>query len=88
MEYSKYIDKWPLFDWQLKPGIYSDGKLKNISWIIQTKKLKVTQTRGHTEKYKNKITKIQSKYGALYVSLFWGIGIFNIYKKWGCHKNR
>jgi hypothetical protein len=24
----------------------------------------------------------------LYVSLFWGIGIFNIYKKWGCHKNR
>ena len=49
--------------------------------MIQTRKLKVSQTRWHTEKYKNKITKIQSKYGALHVSLFWGIGIFNILKK-------
>ena len=31
-----------------------------------------------TENYKDKITKIQSKYVALHVALFWGIGTFNI----------
>jgi hypothetical protein len=50
-----------------------EGNLKNISGIIQTRKSKVPQTKEHTEKYKDKITKIQSKYGALHVSLFWGI---------------
>jgi uncharacterized membrane protein len=38
----------------------------------------VSQSRKHTENYKNKITKIQSKYVALHVSLFWGIGTFII----------
>ena len=36
---------------------------------------------GQTENYKDKITKIQSKYVALHVALFWGIGTFNIKNK-------
>ena len=31
--------------------------------------------------YKDKITKVQSKYVALHVALFWGIVIFNIKNK-------
>ena len=38
----------------------------------------MTQNRKHVEGYKNKITVIQSKYVALHVALFWGIGTFNI----------
>ena len=38
----------------------------------------MTQNRKHVESYKNKITVIQSKYVALHVALFWGIGTFNI----------
>ncbi|MDC0927557.1 hypothetical protein OAQ30_00830 [Nitrosopumilus sp.] len=40
--------------------------------------MSVSQNRKHTENYNNKITKIQSKYVALHVALFWGIGIFKI----------
>jgi hypothetical protein len=58
--------------------LYVDGDLTNISWVIQTKESSVSQNRKHTENYKNKITKIQSKYVALHVALFWGIGTFNI----------
>ena len=46
--------------------------------IIQTNETIVSQSRKHTENYKNKITKIQSKYVALHVALFWGIGTFII----------
>ena len=38
----------------------------------------MSQTRKHTKNHKNKITKIQSKYVALHVALFWGIGTFII----------
>ena len=58
--------------------LYSDGNLKKISWVIQTNESFISQTRIQTENYKNKITKIQSKYVALHVALFWGIGTFNI----------
>ena len=58
--------------------LYSDGDLTKISWIIQTKESIISQNRKHIENYKNKITKIQSKYVALHVALFWGIGTFNI----------
>ena len=58
--------------------LYSDGNLEKISWVIQTNKSFISQTRIQTENYKNKITKIQSKYVALHVALFWGIGTFNI----------
>ena len=52
--------------------------MKKISWIIETNNSKVSQHREHTENYKDKITNLQSKYVALHVALFWGIGTFNI----------
>jgi len=38
----------------------------------------VEQNRDHADIYKNKVTSLQSKYIALHVGLFWGIGIFII----------
>ena len=61
--------------------LYSDGNLKKISWVIQTNESFISQTRIQTKNYKDKITKIQSKYVALHVALFWGIGTFNIKNK-------
>jgi len=58
--------------------LYFDGDLKKISWVILTEGQEVTQSRAHVEKYKDKITKIQSKYVALHIALFWGIGTFKI----------
>ena len=58
--------------------LYLDGNLRKISWVIQTNQSIISQNRKHTENYKDKITKIQSKYVALHISLFWGIGTFNI----------
>ena len=58
--------------------LYLDGNFSNISWIIQTNETIVSQSRKHTENYKNRITKIESKYVALHVALFWGIGTFII----------
>ena len=78
MTYSKYIDKRPLFDWQLHHVFYSDGNAKKISWVIQTKDSIVEQNREHADIYKDKVTSLQSKYIALHVGLFWGIGIFII----------
>ncbi len=57
---------------------YLDGDAKKISWIIQTKDSIVKQNREHADIYKNKVTSLQSKYIALHVGLFWGIGIFII----------
>jgi hypothetical protein len=50
--------------------LYLDGNFSNISWIIQTNETIVSQSRKHTENYKNRITKIESKYVALHVALF------------------
>lgn len=58
--------------------LYFDGNLKKISWVILTEGQEVIQSRAHVEKYKDKITKIQSKYVALHIALFWGIGTFKI----------
>ncbi len=57
---------------------HSDGNSTKISWIIKTGDSTVEQTREHTEIYKNKITDLQSKYVALHIGLFWGIGVFII----------
>ena len=57
---------------------YSDGGKSKISWIIQTDDSSVEQNREHVEIYKNKITDLQSKYVALHIGLFWGIGVFII----------
>ena len=58
--------------------LYFDGDLKKISWVILTEGKKFAQNRAHIEKYKDKISKIQSKYVALHIALFWGIGTFKI----------
>lgn len=57
---------------------YSDGDSKEISWAIQTENSIIKQNREHAEIYKNKVTDLQSKYIALHVGLFWGIGTFII----------
>ena len=63
------IEAYSVFRWQ-------SGKK---SWVIQTNESFISQTRIQTENFKNKITKIQSKYVALHiVELFWSIGPFNI----------
>ena len=81
MEDSKYINKRPLFDWQLDHVFYSDGNVNEIAWIIQTNDLIIDQDREHVEIYKNKISNLQSKYVALHIGLFWGIGVFKIKNK-------
>ena len=58
--------------------MYFNGDLKKISWVIQTGGQELAQSRVHVEKYKDKITKIQSKYVALHIALFWEIGTFKI----------
>ena len=58
--------------------IYVDGSTKKISWVIQTGKDKLEQTRLHSKIYLDKVTESQSKYIALHVGLFWGIGTFSI----------
>jgi len=57
---------------------YLDGNAKKISWIIQTEGTSSEQSREHVEIYKDKISNLQSKYIALHIGLFWGIGVFII----------
>ena len=49
-----------------------------ITWIIQTDDSIIEQNREHVDIYKNKISNLQSKYVALHIGLFWGIGVFKI----------
>ena len=58
--------------------IFFDGTSKKIAWIIQTNDTTVKQKRDHSEIYLNKVTTLQSKYIALHVGIFWGIGTFII----------
>ncbi len=57
---------------------YLNGDAKKISWTIQTDETIVEQTREHVDIYKDKVSDLQSKYIALHVGLFWGIGVFVI----------
>ena len=57
---------------------YLDGNARKISWVIATNGKKAEQQRDHAELYFDKVTNIQSKYIALHVGLFWGIGTFII----------
>ena len=57
---------------------YSDGNARKISWIIKTNESTVKQNRTHADVYYDKVTALQSKYIALHVGLFWGIGTFII----------
>lgn len=57
---------------------FFDGNSKKIAWVIQTKNETIEQKREHAEIYLDKINNLQSKYIALHVGLFWGIGRFII----------
>ena len=57
---------------------YSDGNEQRIAWVIQNDDSSFVEKREHVDLYKNKITNLQSKYVALHVGLFWGIGTFAI----------
>jgi hypothetical protein len=57
---------------------YSDGNAKRVSWLIQTNDSIIDQNREHVDIYKDKISNVQSKYVALHIGLFWGIGVFVI----------
>ena len=75
---SKYIDKRPLFDWQLEHVFFADGNTKKISWVIQSEDSTIKQKRDHADIYLDKVTILQSKYIALHVGIFWCIGTFII----------
>lgn len=57
---------------------FFDGNKNGISWIIQTQDSKAEQKREHVENFLDKVTDEQSKYIALHVGIFWGIGTFII----------
>ena len=57
---------------------YSDGNAKKISWRIETNDSVAEQHRDHVDIYLDRVTELQSKYIALHVGLFWGIGVFII----------
>ena len=58
---SKYIDKKPLFDWQLKHVLYAYGDKEKISWLIESDEKTVFENREHVENYKDKISNSESK---------------------------
>jgi hypothetical protein len=60
---------------------YSDGNAQKITWIIQNDDSSFFENREHVDMYKDKVTNLQSKYIALHVGLFWGIGTFIIKNK-------
>ncbi|NND87412.1 MAG: hypothetical protein HKM23_08870 [Nitrosopumilus sp.] len=62
----------------MKHLFYFHGDVKNISWVIQTDESTAEQNREQVDIYKDKISDLQSKYIALHVGLFWGIGVFII----------
>lgn len=57
---------------------YSDGSRREIAWTIITGDSKVDQMRTHIEDYYDRISIEQSKYVALHVGIFWGVGRFII----------
>lgn len=65
----------------MEHSIFFDGNSKKIGWIIKNKNSQINQKREHVEIYLNKITNLQSKYIALHVGLFWGIGRYIIHDR-------
>jgi len=62
----------------LEHSFFFDGNSKGIAWMIQTNNSSVEQKREHADIYLNKVSIQQSKYIAMHVGLFWGIGRFII----------
>jgi len=62
----------------LEHSFFFDGDSKRIRWVIQNNKSTIDQKREHPEIYINNVTIQESKYIAMHVGLFWGIGKFII----------
>jgi len=62
----------------MKHVFYCDGNQKKIAWVIQTDDNAIEQLRDHADIYLDKITDEQSRFIALHVGVFWGIGKFII----------
>ena len=62
----------------MQHDFFFDGNSKKIAWTIKTQNRTAEQQREHADMYLNKVTDLQSKYIALHVGLFWGIGRFII----------
>jgi hypothetical protein len=60
----------------LEHGLFFDGNTKKIAWVIQTGEVIIEESRIHAEIYLDKISNQQSKFVALHVAIFWGIGTF------------
>ncbi|MHB8601441.1 MAG: hypothetical protein ACYC6W_06860 [Nitrosotalea sp.] len=55
---------------------FFDGDQKKISWTIENSTTRSDESRIHAEYFYNIVTPEQSKYVALHVGIFWGIGRF------------
>ncbi|MGI0003381.1 MAG: hypothetical protein ACRD91_04050 [Nitrosopumilaceae archaeon] len=62
----------------MKHVFYCDGNQKKIAWVIQTDGHAIEQLRDHADIYLDKVTDEQSRFIALHVGVFWGIGKFII----------
>lgn len=58
--------------------LFCDGNEKRISWVILSDDSTEKEERDHVDEYLDKVTNEQSKYIALHVGIFWGIGRFVI----------
>ncbi len=65
----------------MEHSFFFDGNSKRIAWTIKNEKSEIKQKREHAEIYMDKITNLQSKYIALHVGLFWGIGRYIIHDR-------
>ena len=59
-------------------SLYSDGDHRTIAWGIRTPDKTLLQWRAQAGIYHNAISTMQSRFVALHVGLFWGIGVFAI----------
>jgi hypothetical protein len=75
--YRKYIDIFGKYV-DMEHIYYFDGDQKKISWIIENAKSRSEESRIHAEYFYDIVTIEQSKYIALHVGIFWGIGRFII----------
>ena len=57
---------------------YFDGDQKKISWVIENSQTRSEESRIHAEYFYDQVTIEQSKYIALHVGIFWGVGRFII----------
>jgi len=78
--YRKYIDIVGKYV-DMEHIYYFDGDQKQISWIIENSQTRFEESRRHPEYFYDKVIREQSKYIALHVGIFWGIGRFIIKNK-------